>query len=270
MVSRRKTRLAVAALLLVVIAAVLAVSMLAPHRGGERRKEELRALIYDSLYREFPNSKLLENLTATLRSHGYVVDVYLGVNATLEPLKNVTHYSLVLIRAHGAFNNNPATGYPLGTYIYTGLHVDEALRLYGDEAKKLADRGYLAEGVIPPPGMPLTKENLAKLPKYVTVSPRFFRDFAEGRFPRGAIVVYFGCYGLDSDALGNVFLDKGASAYIAWHGNVTWSHMDQAMMILVSKLVAGEPVEKAVAQTNMEAGPDPATGSRLGVLAVKG
>jgi len=266
---RAEKRVLVITVAALIVAAALGVAVLSSHHAPHRNLEGVkRALIYDSLYREYPNNRLIENLTSTLRMHGYQVDIYLGRNATLSPLENITHYSLVIIRAHGAFNNNPNIGYPIGTYIYTGLHVDEALKIYGSDAKKLADRGYLAEGVIPPPGMPLTKENLAKLPKYVTVSPRFFRDFSRGEFPKGAIVIYFGCYGLDDDTLGNVFLDKGASAYIAWRGNVTWSHMDRALQVLVAKLLSGKDARQAVAQTNAIVGPDPSSKARLGVLAI--
>ena len=262
---RRLGMITVAAL---IIAVALAVAVFSSHHGSPRSSGESvkKALIYDSLYREYPNQKLLGNLTSTLRMHGYSIDIYLGENASLGPLENITHYSLVIVRAHGAFNNNPSIGYPVGTYIYTGLHVDEALKMYGKDAEKLADRGYLAEGVIPPPGMPLTKENLAKLPKYVTVSPRFFR----GAFPRGAIVFYSGCYGLDDDTLGNVFLDKGASAYIAWHGNVTWSHMDRALEVFVAKLLSGENARRAAAETNVLVGPDPSSKARLGILSIQG
>ncbi len=227
----------------------------------------MKALVYDSLYREYPNDQLLKNITETLRAAGYQVDVYVGINATLDPLVVLDRYGLVIIRAHGAYNGDPRSGRPLGAYIYTGLHYGEAKALYGGYIDRGLENGDLALGVIPPPGQPLTKELLEKLPKYVTVSPQFF-DKQLGRLP-GTIVVFAGCYGLDDDRLAEVFVSKGASAFISWKGNITWTHMDRVLRVLAAALARGEDPSAALSLAMSTVGPDPVTHSMLGLVAAE-
>ena len=228
----------------------------------------MRALVYDSLYREFPNDELLRNITETLRRAGYTVDVYVGVNATLDPLVALHRYGLVIIRAHGAYNGDPESGRPLGAYIYTGLHYAEAKALYGDYIDESLENGDLALGVIPPPGQPLTKELLKKLPRYVTVSPRFFKKQLS-KLP-GTVVVFAGCYGLDDDRLGEVFVSKGASAFISWKGNITWTHMDRVLRVLVAALARGDDPAAALSLAMRTVGPDPVTHSVLEMVPSQG
>lgn len=225
----------------------------------------MRAMVYDSLYREYPNDPLLRNITETLRSAGYRVDVYVGVNATLDPLVVLNRYGLVIIRAHGAYNGDPGSGRPLGAYIYTGLHYGEAEALYGDYLDGALKDGDLALGVIPPPGQTITEELLEKLPKYVTVSPQFFEKQL-GRLP-GTVIVFAGCYGLDDDRLAEVFISKGASAFISWKGNITWTHMDRALRVLAAALARGEDPSAALNLAMSVVGPDPVTHSMLGLVA---
>ncbi len=228
-------------------------------------RRPMRALIYDSLYREYPNDQLLRNLTETLRAAGYQVDVFVGVNATLDPLVMLNRYGLVVIRAHGAYNGDPGSGRPLGAYIYTGLHYGEAKALYGNYIDQGLENGDLALGVIPPPGQPLTEELIEKLPKYVTVSPQFFKKQL-GELP-GTIIVFAGCYGLDDERLAEVFISKGASAFISWKGNITWVHMDRALRVLTAALARGEDPSDALDLAMRTVGPDPVTHSMLGMVA---
>ncbi len=103
-----------------------------------------------------------------LESHGYQVDIYLGRNATLEVFLEIGFYDIVIIRAHGGYTNRSVGPYPPGGHIYTELHVDEAVKLYGPSIYNWIRKGILAEGVIPPPKASM--EDLSKLPKYVIVS----------------------------------------------------------------------------------------------------
>ena len=270
------------ALVALSIVAVLAVALSTLYLGQEKGSVEAppvppetsapqeaeapkRALVYDSLYREYPNDELLESITRILESAGYEVDVYLGRNDTLDPLYKLGEYDIVLFRAHGAFNSEEKGQFPRGAYIYTGLHLAEANRIYGGYPIKWIDEGLMAKGIIPPPGVRLSDVDLSKLPRYLTLSPKFFEERV-GRLKEGSIVLFFGCYGMDDYSLAGVFLSKGALAYIAWRGNVTWVYMDSVLPQVLEMVLQGEltAIEGSVK-------PDPYTGSVLKVaLAVEG
>nr|MEB3859607.1 hypothetical protein [Desulfurococcales archaeon] len=224
--------------------------------AGEPRAR--RALLYDSLYREYPNEPLLDRVVGILEGAGYEVDVFLGENATLDPLYRLEEYDIVIFRAHGAFNEEEKAQYPRGAYIYTGLYLSEALRMYSGQPVRWIDEGLMAKGIIPPPGVRLSAEELSSLPRYLTLSPKFFQEVADVR--EGAVVLFFGCFGMDDDSLASVFLSKGARAYISWKGNVTWVYMDQVLPLVLEMVVDGnlDGIEGSV-------DPDPYTGSTLKV-----
>ncbi len=218
-----------------------------------------KALIYDPLYREYPNDTLVETLRGMLESHGYQVDVYLGRNATLEVFLEMGFYDIVIIRAHGGYANRSVGPYPPGGYIYTGLHVNEAVELYGPSIYYWIRRGVLAEGVIPPPGA--TVEDISRLPRYVVVSPKFLKEKLTVR--PGSIFVFFGCYGMSTEELPDIVLSKGASAFIAWNGGVSVNYMDKVLPQIIESYLEGglNALLDAVNQTP----PDPLTGAKLEV-----
>lgn len=218
-----------------------------------------KAMIYDPLYREYPNDTLIETLRDILESHGYQVDVYLGRNATLEVFLEMGFYDIVIIRAHGGYANRSVGPYPPGGYIYTGLHVNEAVELYGPSIYYWIRRGVLAEGVIPPPGA--TAEDISKLPRYVVVSPKFLEEKLTVR--PGSIFVFFGCYGMSTEELPNIVLSKGASAFIAWDRGVSVNYMDKVLPEIIKSYLEGglNALLDAINQTPL----DPLTGARLEV-----
>jgi hypothetical protein len=219
-----------------------------------------KAIIYDSLAREFPDPQEVSELKKLLENLGFNVTIYYGRNATLDPLVALGKYGIAIIRAHGAYNGDPNNGKPLGTYIYTGMYVTEAEAAYGvNYIKEGLREGYYAPAVIPRPGVPLEK-----LPKYLAVSPKFFRDVA-GEM-NNTIIFFTGCYGFDDYRLANILLSKGASAYIAWTGNVTWLHSDEFLLAWARDLVkTGDPLN-ALTLANETVGPDPQSGSIVKIV----
>ncbi|MCE4618832.1 MAG: hypothetical protein F7C37_05250 [Desulfurococcales archaeon] len=214
-----------------------------------------RVLIYDSLYREFPNDQLLDYIVQEFKNAGFQVDVYRGRNATLDPLVAMGEYGIVILRAHGAYNNDESSGKPLGTYIYTGLYLIEAQALYGvNTINKGLDDGLYAPAVIPREGVPVSQ-----LPKYLSVSPKFFKTMAASL--NNTIVFYTGCFGMNDDRLANVLISKGAYMYIGWDGNVTWVFSDQFLKQWVDALIQYRDPVQALAAVNSTLGTDPDTGA---------
>jgi len=218
------------------------------------------ALVYDSLSAEYPNDTLIDAIVSTLEAAGVNVTVVRGYNASLDWLVAAGRYDLVIIRAHGAYNGDPDSGRPLGTYIYTGLPEALAYAVYGEYLVEGLEKGYFAFGVVPVPGVPLDE-----LTRYLTVSPLFIRE--EVAAMKGAIIVFSGCYGLTDERLAQAFLARGAVAFIGWDGNVTLSHSDAALEALVEELAAnGWDPWAAVEAVAATLGPDPYTGAALRIV----
>lgn len=224
-----------------------------------------RVLIYDSLAREYPNTTVINVLRNTFKEYGYEIDIYIGKNATLDPLFNIDKYSIIILRAHGAYNSDPLINKPLGSYIYTGVYIDEAIKIYGkDYVDKMLNSNMIVLGVIPPPGTKLTKELIERLPKYVVVSPLFF-DKNIKRLPE-SIIVFTGCYGFDDTILAEIFVKKGAKAYISFKGNVTWPHGDAVLDTLMRIYLTTHDISKAYYSLKNMLIMDPITGAELKIL----
>ncbi len=229
---------------IVIVVAVLASAyLLYDGRNGEGAprpivimEENKTALLYDSLYREYPNETLIDELVSLLESNGYQVYLYQGINATLDPLVSLNKLDLIIIRAHGAYNDDPKR--PLGSYIYTGLRYEEAKTLYDGYVDENLENGLLALAVIPPPGVELNETILETLPKYVAVSPEYI-DRHLGILKNDTIVIAAGCYTSNDDILADIFLNKGAKAFIGWKGEITQSYMDRVTLELVKLLLEG-------------------------------
>ncbi len=229
--------------IIVVVAVVAAVYIL--YSGGSEGtppqpivtvEEEKTALIYDSLYREYPNETLIDELVSLLEENGYKVYVYQGINASLDPLVSLNRFDLIIIRAHGAYNDDPSR--PLGSYIYTGLRYEEARAVYDGYIDENLESGLLALAVIPPPGAELNETILESLPKYVAVSPKYLEQHL-GSFRNDTVVIAAGCYTMNDTILADVFLDKGAKAFIGWRGGITQDYMDQTLLEVVKLLLEG-------------------------------
>ncbi len=221
-----------------------------------------RALIYDPLYRDHPNETLYAVIIPLLRSSGYEVTVYAGRNATLEPLVYMDSYSLVIIRAHGAYNNKQSGIYGRGEYIFTGLLYNEAVSYYGDTIQRLVKKGELAIGVVPPGNSSVTENKLNKLPKQLVVSPLFIEH--KTMLKKDAVIFVFSCYSMNDQTLAQVFTGKGAAGVIGWKGGVTDRYMDAVLPIVVWEYVSNGlgGVERFIGENSLK---DPVTGGELQV-----
>ena len=221
-----------------------------------------RALYYDSLYREYPNDTLDALIVTTLESHGYDVDVCLGKNATLDQLTNLQKYQLIIIRAHGAYSNSTKGAYPPGEYIFTGLYYNESILKYGENINTWIKKGYLALGVIPPPGKKPSQEELEKLPKYLVVGPKYIEE--KTIVKQDSIFIVFGCYTFEDGTLGKIMLRKGAAAYVGWKGGLTPGYMDSVLPGIVNAYLSNGITGLKNFVNNMR--PDPNTGGVLEIM----
>ena len=103
-------------------------------------------------------------------------------------------------------------------------------------------------------------------PFMFAIGPEFITHCMEARFD-GAVIVVAGCSCIYIDDLAQAFIEKGASAYLAWDATVEADYMDEATLYLVRQLCLDEAtVGEAVASTMNVVGPDPKHGAVLQYL----
>ena len=78
-----------------------------PSTGMNVTKQDVRkAAILDGLYDTEPNSTLTESMVQYLSNAGYLVDVFRGTNVTIDVLRNVGGYKILILRLHSAIHTD--------------------------------------------------------------------------------------------------------------------------------------------------------------------
>jgi len=209
---------------------------------------ELKAAIIDQLYAfDFPNQEFIEQVTDTLESYGFKVDLYQGDEVTVDFCRNLPRHGhkLIIFRAHSGLikvhgeavvktSLFTAEGYSRTRYVREQLN-EELL-------KASVDEGY---------------------PFYFAIDSKFITGRMKGHFDDTVIIVT-GCSCLALEDLAQAFIDKGASAYLAWDHTVGLDYVDDATIALIRNLSSERlTVEEAVVKTMEEKGPDPKWGAVL-------
>jgi len=209
---------------------------------------EPRAAIIDQLCAfDMPNQEFIEVVTDTLERYGFKIDLYQGDEITVDLYRTLPKqgYKLVIFRTHSGLIKSEG-GAVVETSLFTGesyspnKYVREQLN--GELVQARVSEGY---------------------PFYFAISSKFITDRMKGHFDDTVIIVT-GCSCLYLQDLSQAFIDKGASAYLAWDGTVGLDYVDDATMVLVQNLLSeGLPIQQALAKTMEEKGADPEWGAVL-------
>jgi hypothetical protein len=208
---------------------------------------EPRAAIIDQLSIHFPNQAFLDQTAQHLAEYGFVVDLYIGDDVTVDMYRKLPAqgYEVIIFRVHsGLLGVDPKVASK--TWLYTNepysktSHIVEQLDGQVTYAKTHEDA-----------------------PWFFAVSAKFIEKSMEGKFKKTAIIM-MGCDCLHFEDFAQTFIQKGASTYIAWDVSVMLDYVDGATQVLIEKLCSEKlTVEEAVAQTMDEKGPDPEFGAVL-------
>jgi hypothetical protein len=192
-----------------------------------------RALILDGLYVTSPNTTFSQTLRSCLSSAGFKVDVVQGENVTIDVLRNVAGYRVLILRLHSAVHSD---GF---LYLFSGERYSQ-LRYSVEQLSRSVRKGVTFEG------------------------DEFFAINAVllgGNKPsglNGSTIILMGCNGTCNAYSVRRLLEKGVNAYIGWNGYVDLSHSDQATLTLVRHLyVEWMTVKESVEGVMLEMGPDP-------------
>jgi len=216
--------------------------------GGPSDSDGLKAAIIDQLYAfDHPNQEFIEQVTGTLESDGFQVDLYQGDEVTVDLYRRLPEhgYKLIIFRAHSGVIK--AEGEAV---VKTSLFTSEGYsrtKYVREQLNEELVQAHVGEGY----------------PFYFAIGSKFITDRMKGQFD-DTVIVITGCSCLYLQDLARAFIDKGASAYLAWDHTVSLDYVDDATIALIDNLCSeGLTIEGAVAKTMEEKGPDPEWGAVL-------
>ncbi|MFB3890337.1 MAG: hypothetical protein ACE14S_12685 [Candidatus Bathyarchaeia archaeon] len=200
-----------------------------------------RAALLDGLYGRSPNDTFTQALVSSLSNAGFAVDVFQGKNVTIDLLRNVEGYRILILRVHSAVYTDDFL------YVFSGEEYTESR--YADEQLAGAVRKAYTFNETEAP--------------YFALNSVFMGKNHPGSL-NGTTLIMMGCNGTANDYVTQRFLQEGVEAYISWDGYVSLEHSDEATLRLVKAIyLEGLNPAAAVAEVNGQVGADPAYHSRL-------
>jgi len=200
-----------------------------------------RAAILDGLYDKSPSVTLTETMVQYLSNAGYKVDVYRGTNVTIDLLRNIGGYKILILRVHSSIHTDNFL------YVFSGEEYTESK--YVDEQLAGAVRKAYTFNESEPPYFALNSVFIGK---------------SHPKGLNGTTLIMAGCNGTANQYVIQRFFQEGGEAYISWNGYVNLSHSDEATLKLVKAMcVEGLSPKAAVEKVNTEVGPDASYESRL-------
>lgn len=250
---RWATILKAACILLLLFAMALLYSRWVPNnRGGIPSTSSFvdmsRAAIVDGIGFTRPNPSFIQGAREMLEGAGLRVDVYEGGNVTIDLLRRIGGYGLLILRLHSAIDAK--YGF---LYLFSAerFNVTEYETRFNEERRT----GAVREGI--------TFENET----YFTLRADLLGYMNQGGL-NGSIIILMGCNGTNSEHAINRLFERGVKAIVAWDGYVSLEYTDEVTLTLL-KLVYTEGLSygEAIKKIMDAMGPDPIWKSRLTYLA---
>ena len=199
-----------------------------------------KAAILDGLWRTQPNLTFTENLRGCLEGMGFRVDIFQGENVTINLLRSIKGYEIIVLRLHSCIHTD---GF---LYLFSGELYTES-KYVEEQLSGAVRRGYTF---------------IESEPPYFALNSVFLgRDAPEGL--SDSLIILMGCNGTNDPYSIQRLLERKVEAYIAWNGFVDLSYSDAVTLRLVNVLSAGSSPKEAVQDVINKYGPDPHYGSIL-------
>ena len=232
------------------IVAVVALVRIFPanETAGLNDSGELKAVIIDQLYAfDQPNQEFVREITDTLESYGFKVDLYQGDEVTVDLYRKLPKhgYKLIILRTHSGIIEGVVSAREK-TSLFTSEHYSRTKYVKEQLSEELA-KTTVSEGS----------------PFYFAIDSKFITNRMEGQF-NDTVLIISGCSCLYLHDLAQAFTDRSASACLAWDGAVRLDYVDDATVALIENLcIEGLTIDEAVAKTMEVKGPDPEWGAVL-------
>jgi hypothetical protein len=199
-----------------------------------------RAAIVDQLYNLQPNEAFIAEVTRELEEYGFAVDLYQGDDITVDFYRELPTYGhkLIVFRAHSGLLGGGDFYIPR-----TVLFTNEEYSTRRHPTDQALDRLLMGA---PGPGQPVM----------FGITASFVTGSMKGRFD-DTVIIIMGCGGIYLPDLAEAFVDKGASAYLAWDASVNLDYVDRATSYLIKQLCSEKATIKGVVDSTMvDIGPD--------------
>ncbi len=222
-----------------VLAGVYGVGRSSPGYAGPPR-----AAIVDQLYNLQPNEALIAELTGELEDYGFQVDLYQGDEITVDFYRQlpVHGHRLIIFRSHS------------GLILENDELIEETLLFTNEKYSKTKHIGDQVAGRV------AVSRITERDPLVFVVGPEFVTQSMAQVFD-DTVIIMMGCSCIYIPDLAQAFVDKGASAYLAWDASVDLHYVDEATPYLLRQLCSGGlTIQQAVARTmdtEEGIGPDP-------------
>ncbi len=228
-------------LIALAIAGIVVALIVVPGRTSPGYTGPPRAAIVDQLSVLQENPAFIAGVTGQLEEFGLEVDLYQGDEIDVNFYRELPTrgYKLIVFRAHSGILEEDET-----VHLKTTVFTNEVYSRWKYQVDQLEDR--------------LFRATIGEDYDWVfSISPKFVRESMPGRFD-DTVIIMMGCAGIYIDDLAQAFIDKGASAYLAWDVSVMLNYVDKATLHLVDQLCSERAtVQQAVDSTMQVIGPDP-------------
>ena len=214
------------------------------------------AAIIDQLSASFQeNEQFTANITKELEGYGFEVDVFHGNNITVDFYRQLPTrgYKLIIFRAHSGILEQDGE-VMLRTVLFTNEEYSES-RYALEQVYGQLTMGGACQGC----------------PMMFGIAPEFVRAQSvwgqatdmEGAFD-DTVIIMMGCSGIALLDMAEAFIDRGASAYLAWDRSVELYYVDEATPYLIHQLCSEELTVRAAVDNTMDViGADPNYGAEL-------
>jgi hypothetical protein len=206
-----------------------------------------KAAIVDQLSSFRENEDFIGNVTRELEDYGFEVDLYQGDEITVDFYRALpSHgYKLIVFRAHSGILE-----WEEQTHYKTTLFTNEEFRWDKHQVDVVHDRLFMA--------------SIAEgYPWVFSISPKFISESMTKKFD-GTVIIMMGCEGIYLYDLAEAFIDKGASAYLAWDASVDLDYVDEATPYLIKQVCSENATIKEAVDSTMDIiGSDPKYGAEL-------
>ena len=247
MVNKPTTQPGLTWLSILALVIISLVSLPACNQAHDPLTNSLKGAIVDQLYSLEPNEAAIGQMTQELTDYGFEVDLYQGDEVSVDLYRQLPGYGheLIVFRAHSGLLRGKGERIER-TCLFTNELYSETKHV----AEQLSDQ--------------LAKARIDEYHPWIFgIGDEFVTQSMEGEFDN-TVIIMMGCSCLYLEDLAEAFINKGASAYLAWVATVDLDYVDDATLSLVENLCSKElTVKKAVAETMAEKGPDPHYGAVL-------
>jgi hypothetical protein len=237
--------------ILIVLLALAVLIPLAGCRGAAPGGSQTdKAAIIDQLYLLEPNPSFIARATQILESYGFTVDLWQGGEVTVDFYRKLPAmgYKFIVFRVHSGLlmSLEKEGAKPLSTtYLFTAENYTTT-RYITDQLTDKVSNAMMYE----------------KYPLVFAVNSEFIKG-ADGRFDN-TVVLLLGCESYYYDDMPQVFIEKGASAYVGWSTVVSLEHTDKAALDLLDNLCTARlTLAEGISRTMADLGRDPSFGAYL-------